>query len=210
MRRTLSPQPAAEGRLGRRAGTGCRSWRRRLVLLLAVGVALLAGVPAARAESGAPRDYQVKAAFLINFPRYVNWPASTFAESNSPVTVAIFGDDNMAGEFANMIEGGRMVDGHPLQLKRISKVEEIPGCQILYVADSERSRMPDILERIKGAGILTVGESEDFLEQGGIIQLVNRDRKIRIQVNLNAASQAQLRISSRLLVVADAVKGKAE
>jgi hypothetical protein len=213
MRRIFNSHSRAESRPGRTRRVGRLrppppAW---LGLCLALVAGLLAGIPAARAQdAAAPLDYQVKAAFLVNFPKYVNWPSASFAGSNSPVTVAIFGDDNIAGEFGSMIEGGRTIDGHPLQLKRVSKVEDIAGCQILFVASSERQRLPAILETVKGAGILTVGDSDDFLEQGGIIQLVNRDRKIRFQVSLEAASQARLRISSRLLVVADAVKGKAE
>jgi hypothetical protein len=165
----------------------------------------------AKAEEGAPLDYQVKAAYLVNFPKYVDWPSNAFATANSPITVAIFGDDNVSGEFRKMIEGGRTVDGHPFVLKRVDKEEEIGNdCHILFIARSENQRAPSILEKVKGSPVLTVGEGVDFLEQGGVVNLVQRDRKIRLQVNLTAAGQSSLKISSRLLVVADAVKGKAE
>lgn len=195
-------------------GGALRRWgetARRLIVAAAVGVVLLAGNRSAFAEEDMPLDYQVKAAFLVNFPKYVDWPTATFADTNTPIVVAIFGDDNVAGEFSNMIEGGRIVGGHPVVLKHISKEDEIGAdCQIVFVASSERDRVPAILEKVKGTGILTVGESPDFLEKGGIINLVHRDRKIRLQVNLSAAGKAHLKISSRLLVVADVVKGKAD
>lgn len=154
-------------------------------------------------------DYQVKAAFLVNFPKYVDWPAGGFATPNSPITVAVFGDDNVANEFQNMIQGGLVISGHPVVLKQIRTEADIDAsCQILFIAASEQSRAAAILDRLKGSAVLTVGESENFLEQGGMVNLVPKNRKIRLQVNLTAASQARLRISSRLLVAADYVKGK--
>lgn len=154
-------------------------------------------------------DYQVKAAFLVNFPKYVDWPASGFANSNSPITVAVFGDDNVANEFQNMIHDGLVISGHPVVLKRIQNEAEITAdCHILFIAASEQSRSAAILEKLKGSAVLTVGESANFLDQGGMVNLIPKNRKIRLQVNLTAASQAHLRISSRLLVAADFVKGK--
>ena len=156
-----------------------------------------------------PADFQVKAAFLINFPKYVDWPANVFAETNSAITVAILGDENVANAVQDMIGSGRIVGGHPLVLKRIVREEEITNdCQILFIGASERQRIPLILGKIRGEKILTVGESDDFLEKDGIINLARQGRKIRLQVNLTAAGNAQLKISSRLLVAADVVKGK--
>jgi hypothetical protein len=214
MNRIFIPQPATDGRTGRRL-VRFKALRRlagmtRLVLgLLAGGAIFAAGAPAARAGGDAPLDYQVKAAYLVNFPKYLDWPAGAFADTNSPITVAVFGDADVANEFANMVEGGKTAGGHPIVLKRITKEEEIGNdCQVLFVATSERSRIAAILEKVKGSSILTVGENDDFLEKGGIINLVHRDRKIRLQVNISAAEKAHLKISSRLLVVAEVVKDK--
>jgi len=184
---------------------------RLLVCLLAFGASLTVGSFAAKAQDAAPQDFQVKAAYLVNFPKYVVWPPTAFAGTNSPITVAIFGDDNVAAEFRRMIQGGRTVDGHPFVLKRVTKEAEIgDDCHILFIARSEHQQVPAILEKIKGSAILTVGEGDDFLELGGIVRLVHRDRKIRLHVNLSATGQSRLKISSRLLVVADAVQGKAK
>jgi uncharacterized protein DUF4154 len=184
---------------------------KRFAGALILGAGLLAGSTTTLAADDAPLDFQVKAAFLVNFPKYVDWPSTVLAETNSPITVAIFGDDNVAGEFSNMIKGGRTVSGRPVQLKRITKEEQIGAdCHILFIAGAERLRIPAILEKVKGTGILTVGENEDFLEKGGIVNLVHRDRKIRLQINLDAARESQLKISTRLLIAADAVKGKRE
>jgi hypothetical protein len=182
-----------------------------VVCLLVAGVSLTIGTSVTFAADDAPLDFQVKAAFLVNFPKYVDWPSAVVAETNSPITVAIFGDDNVAGEFENMIQGGRTVSGRPVRLKRITKEDQIGAdCQIVFIASSERQRVAAILEKVKGTGILTVGENEDFLQQGGIVNLVHRDRKIRLQINLDAAREAHLKISTRLLVAADMVKGRSQ
>jgi len=108
MTRHFNQQPATAGRLRRRcAGLGavCRVW----LLIWAVNLSLVAGISTAGAEEEMPADFQVKAAFLVNFPKYVDWPANIFAETNSPITVAIFGDDNVANEVQNMIGSGRII-----------------------------------------------------------------------------------------------------
>jgi hypothetical protein len=208
MTRHFNQQPATAGHLRRwRAGLGvvCRVW----LLIWVLHLGLMTGIFTARAEEEMPVDFQVKAAFLINFPKYVDWPTGVFAETNSPITVAIFGDENVANAVQDMIGSGRIIGGHPLVLKRIAREEDISrDCQILFIAASERQRIPSILEKIRGEKILTVSESDDFLERDGIINLARQGRKIRLQVNLTAAGNAQLKISSRLLVAADVVKGK--
>jgi hypothetical protein len=200
--------PATAGRPRRcRAGWGvvCRVW----LLIWAFNLSLATGISTAGAEEEMPADYQVKAAFLINFPKYVDWPASVFVETNSPIIVAIFGDENVANEVQNMIGSGRMISGHPVVLKRIAREEEIGrDCHILFIGAAVRQQIPSILGKIRGEKILTVSESNDFLEQDGVINLARQGRKIRLQVNLAAAGNAQLKISSRLLVAADVVKGK--
>lgn len=174
---------------------------------LVAAAALIQGAIRVDAQD-APMDYQVKAAFLVNFPKYLDWPTKAFAATNSPITFAVFGDDNVANELQNMISG-LVISGHPVVLKRIHGEADLNGdCQILFIAASERSRIPAVLEKLRGSSVLTVGDSDNFLEQGGVINMVPKNRKIRLQVNLTAAGQAQLKISSRLLVAADVVKGK--
>jgi hypothetical protein len=208
MTRHFNQQPATNGRACRwLAGLGavCRV----CLLIWAVNLSLATGIFTAAAEEEMPADFQLKAAFLINFPKYVDWPTNVFSETNSPITIAIFGDENVADAVQNMIASGRTISGHPLVLQRIVREEEITGdSQILFIAASERQRIPSILEKIRGKKILTVSENDNFLEQDGIINLARQGRKIRLQVNLTAAGNAQLKISSRLLVAADVVKGR--
>ena len=189
-------------------GVLCRLVARSFVFLLVV-VALLGSRALVSGQDAVALDYQVKAAFLVNFPKYVDWPTTAFSGTNTSITVAVFGDDNVANEFQNMIQSGLVIDGHPVILKRIKSDVEITGsCQILFVANSERSRVSAILEKLKGSPVLLVGDSDNFLEQGGMINMVPKNRKVRLQINLGAAREASLKISSRLLVAADVVKGK--
>ena len=194
-------------------GTLCRFVARslfiRLAMLLLVAAASAWLPVSANAQDAVPLDYQVKAAFLVNFPKYVDWPSDAFAGTNASITVAVFGDDNVANEFQNMIQSGLVIDGHPVVLKRIKSEADITGSsQILFIATSERARVSAILQKVKGSSVLLVGESDNFLDQGGMINMVPKNRKIRLQINLGAARQASLKISSRLLVAADVVKGK--
>lgn len=214
MNHIVNLQADSNGRSGRRLHC-FRAWRRGVrmtklfICFLAVVLSLLAGTLGTMAQGDVALDYQVKAAYLLNFPKYIDWPAGAFAETNSPIIVDVFGDADVANEFAAMIEGGKAVDGHPIVLKRITKVEEITNdCQILFVAASEKPLVSAILQKVKSFDILTVGESDDFLSNGGIINLVHRNRKIRLQVNLDAAERAHLKISSRLLVVSEVMKDK--
>jgi hypothetical protein len=181
---------------------------KRVAMLLVFAGVLLLGTQRAQAQEQAPMDYQVKAAFIINFPKYVDWPEAEFPKTNSPIRVGIIGDDSIADEFSNMIGAGKSVGGHPIVLKRIAREEDVTNdCQILFIGVSERPHTADILQKVKGSGVLTVGDSDDFLQKGGVINLAHQNRKIRLQINLGAAQEQHLKISSRLLMVADVQKG---
>ena len=160
------------------------------------------------ADPPAASEAQVKAAFLVTFPKYVDWPAGVFAQSDSPMVLAVFGEADLTKDVQAMIEG-KKVNGHPLVFRHVTTEEECAhGCDILFIGAAEQPRMAAILSRIRGLSVLTVSDSSDFLEAGGIINLTRRDRKIRLNVNLTAAHDAHLLISSRLLAVADVVQGK--
>jgi hypothetical protein len=161
------------------------------------------------AQESAPSESQLKAAFMVNFPKYVDWPQSAFVETNSPIVVAIFGEADFEEELGKMITG-RSVGGRALVFRKVATENEIAGCHVLFIGDSERRRIAELMGILKRASVLTVGDSDDFLDLGGVIKLVRRARKVRLEVNVSAASQVQLKISSKLLGVADVVKGKSE
>jgi hypothetical protein len=194
--------PRAAGGYRRRR----RDLRAFLCALLVMAAGGFGGTAAALAQASLP-EAQIKAAFLINFPRYVDWPAEAFAETNSPIVVAVLGESEVTAELRKIIEG-RTVNGREIVLKRLADGEESAGYHILFVAAAEQKRLPNLLAKLKADGVLTVGESDGFLERGGIINLARRDQRIALEVNLTAADQARIRISSKLLHVARVVKGK--
>ncbi len=153
-------------------------------------------------------ENEIKAAFLVNLPKYVDWPSGNSAAPAAPLVLAIFGTSDLEGELRKAIEG-KAINGRPLALKRVGSEEECAnGCHIVFVGAAEQRRVPGLLHRLRDLSVLTVGESDGFLENGGIIKLVRRERKIRLEVNLAAARQARLEISSKLLKVADTILGK--
>jgi hypothetical protein len=164
-----------------------------------------AGLVSSRAGDEAPSEAQVKAAFLLNFPKYVEWPVATFPQSNSPIAVGIMDSEEVAGEFSKMSDG-RVVEGHPIKFVRVTLISQCCECQILYVGSSEARKLPEILSSVEGANVLTVGESDGFTDRGGMINLARRERRIVLEVNLDAAHKSQLKISSKLMALAT-VKG---
>jgi YfiR/HmsC-like len=152
---------------------------------------------------------QVKAAFLLNFPKYVDWPSEAFAATNSPIIFAVLYDNEVATELRRM-SAGKVINGRPVEFKLLTSEQECDQrLHILFVGPSGQRPVSDVLGRVQKASVLTVGESDDFLDKGGVINFTRRDRNVRVQVNLEAASLARLKISSKLLSVADAVKGGA-
>jgi hypothetical protein len=172
--------------------------------------ALLLQCPHARPAEEAPlSEYQVKAAWLLNFVRYSDWPASAFVDARSPYVVGVAGRDPFGKDLEKAFEG-KMVKGRTFLLKRVSNEQEMRACHLLFVSSSERRRSRDLLERIVGAPVLTVGESPEFLDQGGIINFLLKDGSVRFEINLEPARIARLKLDANLLTVAVSVRGKHE
>jgi hypothetical protein len=150
-------------------------------------------------------EYQVKALFLLNFVKYVDWSAVTPPNAGGPIVIGILGQDNLEDDLARAA-AGKSVNGRTIIIKRVSEDEALNGCSILFIGSSENSRLDEILGKTSVLPILTVGEDESFLQKGGIIDFVLRDGKIHLQINLRAARQVKLQISSKLLGVAEVVK----
>jgi hypothetical protein len=149
-------------------------------------------------------EYHVKAAFLYNFAKFVEWPSGTLG-SSSPIAICVLGQ-NPFGRVLEDTVSGKTVDGKAFVVRRISEAKAGPFCQILFVSASERARFGAILGELRTGGVLTVGESDGFIEEGGIVNLKLDDGKIQIQINLNAAEHAGVRISSKLLSLAQIIR----
>lgn len=165
----------------------------------------LGGAATALTAESTHQEQQVKAAFLVNFPKYVDWSVEALADTNTPVIIAVLGETKVIEELQKIIPG-RTINGRTIILKRLKPEEELRGNHIVFISAAEQRRSPDSLTKLRESGVLTVGESDDFLERGGIINLVRRGQKIAMEVNLAAADKAQLKISSKLLSVATVVK----
>ncbi|SRR6266498_1135962 len=183
-----------------------RAWRCALWRCVVRLVLVLASLPLPAQELPVS-EYQVKAVWLLNFARFVQWPATAFSNAHSPVVVGVLGKDPFGRDLEKALEG-KSVQGRSFQIKRVSTDLEMRGCHILFVAASERRRARDLPEKLKGACVLTVGESEEFLDQGGIINFLLKDKTVRFEINLKAAQPAELKLDANLLKVAVAVRGK--
>ena len=150
------------------------------------------------------REYQVKAIFLLNFVQFVTWPAAAFPERHTPIIIGILGNDPF-GPFLEDAVRGEVIDGRPLAITRFQGVEEAMYSHILFVSKSERGRLSAILAAVQDKSILTVGDTEAFARQGGIINFITVDNKVRYEINLAAAKRAHLDISSKLLRLAKIV-----
>ena len=150
-------------------------------------------------------EYRVKAAYLLNFTRYVEWPASSPPDSR--LSICVLGSDPF-GRILDATVAGRTVQGRPLEVRRVQTASEASGCEVVFVSRDAWRRNPGSLEALGSAGSLTVGDSEQFARGGGVIGFVILDETVRFVVNDTARDRAGLRISSRMLSLAAAIYGR--
>jgi len=155
-------------------------------------------------------EYQVKAAFIYNFAKFVEWPPHTFKTSTDPIMICVLGE-NPFGNVLDQAVTGKTVDGRRFLVRQLSGEQTAAGCQILFVSSSERYRSHAILTEVKtgetkNGAVLTIGETDDFTMQGGVINFKIEAGRVRLQVNVDAAERAKLRISSKLLSLAEIVR----
>jgi hypothetical protein len=178
----------------------------RLTLTTILGILLTTAVAAAAVPGQEIEEYQFKAAFLYNVAKFVEWPPGAFKGPNDPIVSCILGETPLDSVLEQGAKG-KTVGDRKFVMRHISDVRQASGCHILFVSASERKRWRSIFEGTKNSGILTVGESDGFATEGGVINFKLDGDKIRIQVNLEAANQEGLRLSSRLLSLSQIVKG---
>jgi hypothetical protein len=153
------------------------------------------------AESVLP-EYQVKAAYVLNFTKFVEWSPAAFASPESPLTICILGEDPFGRVLDQLVEGER-VNGRRLAVQRLRSVPGPKQCQVLFISKSEKD-VPEIVSVLE-PGVLTVADREGFLREGGVIAFVIEDRHVRFDISQRAASNASLSIDARLLNVARSV-----
>lgn len=176
--------------------------RRAIALALALIAALAVTPPRVHAEPVG--EYSVKAAFLLNFARLVQWPGASFEGPKSPIVMGFFGADAFDAARASGIEKKR-VGERPVEIRRISGAPEASQCHLVFLTDGDGTRPESLFEATRKSGVLTVGEIEGFAQKGGIINFYRDGKKVRFEINTGAAQQAGFRISSRLLGLAKIV-----
>jgi hypothetical protein len=171
----------------------------------AAWVVVVVGLGGARAEPalGAPKEYQVKAAFLYNFAKFVEWPAGAFEKPQTPYSICVLGPDPFGEDLD--IAATENVQGRRMMVRRLSDVKAATGCHILFVAPSERRKLGAILEALGKFPTLTVGEDEEFTRAGGCLRFYLLGNTVRFEINMQAAERAHLKVSATLLGVARVV-----
>jgi len=159
------------------------------------------GAPEAATQASVAKEYEVKAVFLLNFAQFVEWPDGTFPSADTPICIGILGDDPFGAVLDRAIQGERVKD-RPLAAKRFRHLEDVKDCHLLFISRSERARLPQILAKIGRTSILTVGETDRFAHQGGIINFRLQGNTIRFEINVDAARRSNLKISYKLLRLA--------
>jgi hypothetical protein len=171
--------------------------RRRLLPWIAALAAAAAGAQGRAAPTAS--EVQVKAAFIFHFTQFIDWPSETLGAPGTPFVIGVF-DDGPIEEALSAIVRGEQLSGHPLSIRHLRRPGDAVGCQIVYVSSGgEHLFRP---ARLRGDPVLTVGETDDFLESGGMIEFFTDHNHVKLRINLSAARGASLQISSKLLRVA--------
>jgi hypothetical protein len=161
--------------------------------------ALLA--PAAHADALQAPEYRIKAAFLMRFCRYVEWPPHAFATPDAPLVVGVLEADALADELAPLLQGERD-GGRALTLRRLRRGDSLQGLHVLFVGSDGRDLLPDVQRESADRALLVVTESDHALDQGSAINFFVEEGRVRFDIALQPASPHALKISSRLLAVA--------
>ena len=190
--------PAA--RLPRRLAAAV-AWLAAVLPWLAAAAAPLRGAPPPPPH---PLEYEVKAAFLFNFAKFVEWPPESFNDRDS-LAICIFGEDPFGGSLESTVAGEK-IGGRQLRVRQVERPGELRSCQIAFIGRSERERVPEVLAALRGANVLTVGEPDRFAEQGGMVRFFLEANRVRFEINLDAVERTRLQVSSKLLRVARVVR----
>jgi len=167
-----------------------------LCVLLSVGLPVSGAV--------APAEYRVKAVFLFNFAQFVEWPPEAFTRPDEPFVIGVLGKDPFGAELDSVVRG-ESVAQRSLVVERYYNIGELHNCHILYIARSEIGHLPQILAALSGRSVLTVSDADGDDQTGVMIRLVNRDNRVRLQIDVGAAKAGHLLISSKLLRPAEIV-----
>ena len=179
-------------------------WPIRYVTLLAVFSLLLAGSGKRIKAQATAEEYRVKAAFIFHFAQLVDWPSEKPAGADNSLVLCTLGEDPFQGVLEDTV-AGKAIGNRVLRIRHLGDPQEMQACQIVFLGRGQSKRIPMLVSTLHHAPVLTVGETAGFLDAGGMIDFFLEDNKLRFAVNLDAAESADLKIGSRLLVLAQRV-----
>jgi len=197
-------QKAGKGPLDERDRGTCR----HAVQGLGIVLLLMAG-HSVTAQSSVALEYRNKASFLATFPSFIDWPGNAFPAAEAPFLVCVLGDFQF-GTYLAEVTRSTAAHGRRVEVRWVHKDQELRNCHILFVSRSESKRYAKVLQVVQGADVLTFGETPDFLSAGGALSFSFLNEALQFEVNLVAANDAHLRVSSRLLALARRVVNNPE
>lgn len=162
---------------------------------------------AAQLELESVAEYQVKAAFLFSFAKFVDWPDSSFADAQAPIVIGVLGD-NPFGDDLDRLVAGQTVKNRSIRIGKHRFGDDLRACHILFISESEHTRVPQVLASLQGASVLTVSDIDGFAKGGGVMQFILEEDRVHFVVNLDSATRAKLKINSKLLALAQVIGTK--
>ena len=172
---------------------------------IALGILFSVGVRAGAADEYRADEYRIKAAFLYNLAKFVEWPAQAFKNPSDPIVIGVLGKNPFGNALVEEVSG-KILGGRAFQVREVTDTQQAAGCQIVFVSSSERKRLGPLFSRIGNSAVLTVGDTANFVSEGGIINFKIDAGSVRLQINVEAARKQQLRISAKLLSLAEIVE----
>jgi hypothetical protein len=177
---------------------------KRIIEAVLIAIIVLSLSPVELAQVNTLGEYELKAAFLFNFAKFIDWPSSSFASPQSPFTLCVLGEDPFGHALDDNLQGKMIGDRH-LTIQRLKDKTEARRCQEVFVSSSEGMHMAEIIESLRGTNVLLVGEAKGFAASGGIIEFTLEDNHVRFTINTDAADRAGLKFSAKLLTLAKLV-----
>jgi hypothetical protein len=184
---------------------GASGGGRRIALFVFLIVAALILTPICfQNRTQSPTEYQIKAAYLFNFLKFVDWPENQPVDPLGKWVIGIVGDSPVGGALSRLAEGKNVL-GRELQIKKLQSTDNLRGCNILFISESERKQLPAILTALRGSSVMTVADMDKFVQSGGMVQLDMGDARVRVTIDVGATDRAHLKVSSKLLALARSV-----
>jgi hypothetical protein len=176
-----------------------------LMFIIAAGASMLLGAAGLTAQQTGPSEFQVKAAYIYNFGKFVKWPDVAPANQSGSFTICVLDGDPFGATLESTL-AGETVGDKPVTVRRIGKVEDASFCHILFIGSAQGKDLKGILSALDEDAVLTVSDMPDFSKRGGMIQFVLEGDRLRFEINLEGAEKSHLIFPSELLKVAVAVK----